>query len=298
VRPSLAVWFPLALVGVLWPAPSAAADEFDAFQEARDAYDRGDHALAAERFEALVGEEPPRVVNLPLRLESRKYLGTSYLFLGKKEQALVQFERLLREDPDYLIDPLAFPEEVLASFEEVRKRLVHEQERARGIREREEQEARRREARRLLQERQQLQLLVDLARAERVEQRRSRWIALIPFGAGQFQNDHDALGIGLAVGQGLLLATHVGTYVAHQNLRGVRPADEDLQRARVTESTLRLGNQLSLGLFAVVAVVGILDAQIRFKSRVVRERIRPLPPELERLVPGGEAGAGLWTWRF
>ena len=73
----------------------------------------------------------------PLVLESRKYLAATYLFLGRKSDAEGQLELLLRAEPDYVLDPLAFPAEFVKTFSEVKvrleqERLRKEQERARA----------------------------------------------------------------------------------------------------------------------------------------------------------------------
>ena len=103
-----------------------AADELSDFESARRSYDRQSYAKAARGLESLVGGVVPRAANPVVRLEARKYLGATYLFLGKKDAAREQFRLLLEEDPDYDIDPVAFPEAVVQTFQEVQEKVTAE----------------------------------------------------------------------------------------------------------------------------------------------------------------------------
>ena len=103
-----------------------AADELSDFESARRHYDKQNYAKAARGLESLVGGVVPRAANSVVRLEARKYLGATYLFLGKDEAAREQFRRLLEEDLDYDIDPVAFPEAVVQTFQEVKREVSAE----------------------------------------------------------------------------------------------------------------------------------------------------------------------------
>jgi hypothetical protein len=228
-------------------------------------------------------------------LESRKYLAAAALFLGRKQEAQAQFESLLRVEPDYVLDPLAFPDEVARLFAEVKthmelERVRGDEERARAAAEKAAQAAHRDEAAK--EQRQRLDRLVALASTERIEQRHSRWIAMMPFGIGQYQNGNAGLGLVLAVSEGSLLAISLVSFFLHENLRGQNPNTDDLrQDARLAESVFRYTNQISLGLFGAIAIAGVIDAQVRFVPSRNIDRPRPLPADLEQLQvsvgPGG-----------
>jgi tetratricopeptide (TPR) repeat protein len=273
----------LGLFSVVAPCwvSHAHANDFEDFEKARSAYDAQDYAKAATLFEALAGGEVPQLTNKSLVLESKKYLGASYLFLGRLTQAEQEFTRLLRLDPKYQLDPLAFPEEVQRLFTRVQRqidadRLASEeqskQEAARKAREQTEQTER---------ERLRWAELTQLAQTETVHEVRSRWLALVPFGAGQFQNGHASLGAVLAVSEGSLLALSLVTYFLHDHLRGQHPNPDEIADARLAERGFRYTNQISFALFAVIAVAGVVDAQVRFQPSYDYERKRPLPSELE-----------------
>jgi hypothetical protein len=94
---------------------------------------------------------------------------------------------------------------------------------------------------------------------------KSRWIASVPFGAGQFQNGNDDLGWALLITETVLLGSSVALYVAHEDLRGVVPESE-AKLVVEEEAALRIGNWISLGLFAAVATAGIFEAQLALED--------------------------------
>lgn len=277
----------LALAGGIAFASPARANDFAQFQNARSAYDSLNYELAAELFSGLLSSATAEDTR-PLVLESRKYLAASYLFLGRNEQGEAQFATLLRAVPDYELDPLAFPAEVLSTFEAVQQRLAEEERQAAAAEAAAEAEKVAAERARLRRQQARLDRLIKLAKTERVEQKRSRMIAMLPFGIGQFQNGHDGLGLVLAVSETVLLGTGVATYFAHEGLPD-RPEVQQAADVEEAERLLRWGNNLSMGLLAVVAVTGIIDAQVRFKESTSEDRERDLPPELQ----GFELGVGI-----
>ena len=272
-----------ALLCALWPCvfvQVVLANDFDDFEAARSAYESADYALAAQRFKKLGGGDNPTIANRPLLLETKKYLGASYLFLGKLQLAEAEFERLLRLDAQYILDPLAFPEEVQRLFARVKARLDSERRVAEEEERREQDRLTRKETERIEGEKLRWARLTALAQEERELQQRSRWIALMPFGIGQVQNGHASLGAVLAVSEVSLLLVSLVSWGVHENLRGKNPAADQRGEYNVTESVSRYTNQISLGLFGVIAITGIIDAQVRFEGDSTRARKRELPPDL------------------
>ncbi|MCZ6807554.1 MAG: hypothetical protein O7F08_11415, partial [Deltaproteobacteria bacterium] len=209
--------FGLAYLLVAAVAVPAAADELSDFESARRAYDRQNYTKAAKEFESLVGGVVPRARNPVVRLEARKYLGATYLFLDKKEAAREQFRLLLDEDDEYDIDPIAFPEAVVQTFQEVKREVEIERAREEALQVSRQQQERTEELERLIRQ-QRIEAIEELASTETVERVNSRWIAALPWGIGQFQNQNRKLGIMFAVMESAFLAASIATFVGHNSL--------------------------------------------------------------------------------
>lgn len=274
----------LAALLLVSGAVRARADDLSEFEAARARYERHDYARAADAFRALVGSDPPRIGNALLVLESRKYYAASLLFLGKSDEARAQFRLLLQQEPDYALDPLAFPTEVVGLFDDVKATIRRELD---SQREAEQSRARaaEREAQAVVQlRRYNLGRLRALAEEERQRSANSRWIASVPFGIGQFQNGHRGLGVALAMGEGLTVATSIATYIGHQNVANEHPSVTEVDDARRRERQWRTANVVSFATFAALALIGIVDAHVRFVPERVKATPRPLPPDLDRWV--------------
>lgn len=259
-----------------------AADELSDFESARRNYDKQNYSKAAKGLESLVGGAVPRATNPVVRLEARKYLGATYLFLGKDEAAREQFRLLLEEDSDYDIDPVAFPEAVVRTFQEVKRDTSEDRARKEALEAARQQRERSDKIEGLVRQQQRIQELEELASVETVEKVNSRWIAALPFGIGQFQNQDRKLGIMFAVTESALLVASIATFIGHNSLRDENPAPEELDRARRVERALRIGNWVSVGSFLSFAVAGIIEAEVRFKPVIRSTRERDLSEDKPR----------------
>lgn len=259
-----------------------AADELSDFEAARRNYDKQSYAKAARGLESLVGGVVPRARNPVVRLEARKYLGATYLFLGKDEEAREQFRLLLEEDPAYDIDPVAFPGAVVEAFQEVQAQVTAEVARQKALDEARRQRERAGELEQLIEEQQRIQGLEELAATETVEKVNSRWIAALPWGIGQFQNGNRKLGIMFAVTESAFLAASIATFIGHNSLRDENPAPDEIERAQRVEKALRIGNWVSVGALVSFYIAGVVEAEVRFKPTIRSTRQRELPDELQR----------------
>ena len=262
-------------------AQPVAADELSEFESARHSYDKQNYAKAARGLESLVGGVVPRATNPVVRLEARKYLGATYLFLGKKDAAREQFRSLLEEDPDYDIDPVAFPEAVVQTFQEVQKEVSTERAREDALAAARRQRERSNEVEDLIRQQQRIQSLEELAAVETVEKVNSRWIAALPWGIGQFQNQNRKLGIMFAVTESAFMVASIATFIGHNSLRDENPAPSEIDRARRAERALRIGNWVSVGAFLSFAVAGVIEAEVRFRPVIRTTRKRELPEDIE-----------------
>lgn len=287
-------WALAFLCAVASGGRTAHADDLSDFETARRAYRAGDYARAARGFEALVGGVVPKTRNPVIRIESRKYLGASYLFLGKKTEARAQFRALLEEDENYVLDPVSFPKAVNDVFADVKTDFAAELERKRAAQAERERAAREQEMAGLIAQQERIRRLEELAMTETVEERNSRWIAALPFGVGQFRNGHKRGGIWFATLQSAFLVASVGTFLGHNSLRGATVAPDRIADARKAEKILRISNWVSVGALVGTYLGSVIDAELRFKPTIEKTRKRELPPDLRsrRLRFGLALGGG------
>lgn len=267
---------------VLLVTTLAAADDLTDFEQARTLYDKRNYAGAVSAFKQMVGSDPPRVSERLLVLESRKYLAASLLFLGQPDEARAQFRLLLVQEPGYALDPLAFPTDVVTLFEKVKVAVLGELTGAQEAERRQLEEEQLSQLAAARAEQENLRRLLSLASESESQEQNSRWIATIPFGAGQFQNGHKNLGIAFAMLEGISATTSIASYLAHQQLADDRPGSGEVGETRRLEALWRNTNNASFGVFAALALIGIIDAQVRFVPARVTSRPRQLPPDLER----------------
>jgi hypothetical protein len=230
-----------------------------------------------------------------LRLESRKYLGASYVFLGRRQDAEQQFAALIREDPQHELDPIAFPRDVIELFTSVRERVEEERRLERERQQRDEAARRQREIERVIRERERLMRLQELASRQVIERENSRFVALIPFGVGQFQNQDPELGWVFAVSGGVFGLASLVTGIWHIQLnQQLASAFGELDAATIDETrfqlrTLRILNQIAFGLFAAIGLASIIDAQARFVPVVSEVREREIDDLDHTDSPGAES---------
>jgi len=204
---------------------------------------------------------------------ARRLLLLSYFFQDKKPEARREVVSLLALEPGYQLDPAVDPPVAVRFFEEVR---VEQGKRMLEIRRRQIEEAeraRKEEERRRAAERAKAERII----VEKQVIRRSRLIAMLPFGAGQAQNGQRGKAIAFGLTELALGGLSLGTWIAVDQRYGnglVPKADKPLA------DTL-LGLQIGAGAaFWVVVAWGIIDAQVKLKSETVitRELDKPVPP--------------------
>jgi len=275
-RPTLLTGLVL-MCGALAPSLACAQPAAHAFEQAREAYGRGEYATVVDLLEPMVGGPLPAIQDRVLVRESRRYLGAAYVLTGRNPRANEQFEALLRslgEDIEqYQLDAADFPSEVHAVFRSVRERLIDER------RNRETTEARE-EAERDRARREALVELLSLAGEDEVEIRHDPAIAWLPFGAGQFQNGNAELGAFFLATEGITLlaaAVTFGTWFPIDSLRHQNPpVAVDLGVLR----GLQVANWVSVGALGVLMLAGVLEAHINFVPSHRERRRREVPEHI------------------
>ena len=278
-------------------APLAArADDQSDVAKARAAYEAKNYDDAEKRLRAMLDPETGTLKDPSLRTQARMYWGATMLALKRKDEATAMFEKLLLDDPSYEPDPLSFPSDVIDVFIDTRKRIIDKINAAKAEQARlaAERRAREEEEKRRAQER--LRLLEKLATEEKITVRHSRWVALIPFGAGQFQNGQPVLGaIFLTTEAAMLIvgAAAIPFYVSNRSQAyelwtqgrdpGTAPVKTYLDRANAAKF-VSTGFDIA---FLATAALGVVHAQLTFVPESVEVKKRPLPTVGFTPQPGG-----------
>ena len=271
-RASLAVVV-LGAASAAHSAPTQA--EGEAFRAGKKLYEDGSHAQAVQYFALAIEGPTPSIKDAGLVQQSRMIRGACDMYLGRIAEADLQFERVLRQNPAFEPDAILFPPGVLDEFRRIRDKLEKEAaEKKAGDAASKKIAALEATNARLVE---QVEGLRAFGRTERVVVRRSRVIASIPFGVGQFQNGEPGLGIFFAAAQGLTLGASTIAFYYHASL----PRDPvDANAARTAASTARIVNWISLGAFVSLAIGGISQAHVAFVPESWESRARPLPKSL------------------
>jgi len=122
----------------------------------------------------------------------------------------------------------------------------------------------------------------------RAEGPSSRWVAALPFGAGQFQNGDVALGIALAAGEAALAGASIATAVlvnqiAATNVTRGKPVDLVALNGSLRKTVL--ANQIAFSGWAALTAAGVIEAQVRFVPRREACGALPCPSVTATLAP-------------
>jgi hypothetical protein len=306
VRPPARIVALVAGALLLTMAPGEArADTAADLEKARTAYLAHKYDDAEARLRPLLdtlldakaaGHDDPDSI-----ADARMYLGAVLLAESKRDDANATFEKLLLEKPDYKPDPLRVSLEAINAFIDTRTRLndkltaitaerirLAEAERANALLARKKAELR-------------LAMLEKAASEEVVAQKNSRWVALLPFGAGQFQNGQTSLGYTFLSGEALLGAgSIVGAalmfYNSGQTQAAVHRGDGTAPAYNARAQEAAWAGDIFGGAFLLAAVVGIVHAELTFLPEKVTVRKRELPPVtlLPYVGPGGIGIQGMF----
>jgi len=218
----------------------------------------------------------------------RLYFASCSLLAGNREPARAALRAALEANPLMSApDSLTFPPPVVSLFLEVRDEVEaliakREQEQLAELRRQAEASAAA-ERKKLEQE----QLLYRLATEETVVARQSRWVAMLPFGAGQFQNGDETLGVVFAVSEVLLGAALITSASLHAEaystavlyVEANQSVPPDVRQSYDVTATLAVASTFAL---VGVTALGIVEANLKFRpERVLGVRSRPLPAGLE-----------------
>lgn len=288
------------LVGVaaLALARPCRADDQQAFELAKNPFDAGQFGEAHTRLSALLDPALPpcetatagrcRIADVDLIERARALDAASLVALKREPEADAQIAKILRENPQYAPNPAVFPQEVMDRFTTVRGKLRGELEAIAQQKARDElakrvaaQKAREAEEKWIAE-------LEKQAAEEKRVQPNSRWIAMVPFGVGQFQNGDVRLGVVFAAGEALLGGASLATIVIVNKLASTDPGPDSTGSLRnQLNSQIRTATTVNVVTFAgwaALTVAGVLQAQIAFVPERTTTQKRPVPPR-PKLTP-------------
>jgi hypothetical protein len=264
-------------------AGGARADAVSDLEKAHNAYVAHKYDDAEARLRALLDPSTGTLKDADSIADARMYLGASLLAHGKKADAEAVFEQLLRDKPDYQPDSLRVTLQAIDALIDVRSRMREELATILADRVRQAQE----EKARIENERKRaalrLAMLEKLASEETVVHVNSRWLALVPFGVGQFQNGQTVLGWTFLASQSLLvigsaISQVVTTYNVNQMNDAIQTRSSTAAGYHDRAEAAFWATDLFTAGFAIVAIAGIIHAEATFVPEYVEIRPRPLPP--------------------
>lgn len=204
--------------------------------------------------------------------------------LKRQEEADAIIERMLKQNPTYSPEPGSLPAAVAERVAEIKARLQKELEDAARKKADEQRRAAIVAQKQAEDERKWIAELTALAATETFVERRSRFVAFLPFGVGQIQNGDTTLGLALMGTQAAAAASAVvfGTihaFYAAADLSSRDPKGNPVDRRALAEQTriVAAGNQIAFSTWAALAVGGIIHANVTFVSEVRTTRERPIP---------------------
>jgi hypothetical protein len=262
--------------------PARMSDEAELAQ-AVGLFEAGKYAQCADELALLLDPKSREPLRDPeVIATARIYHASCLIGGGRTAEADQPLRDAILTDPQMKPpDPLVFPGPVVERFLRVRDTLheeIRKAEQTKVDRARREAEQRARKAR---EQDERVRALEEMASREVVIVRNRRWLALIPFGVGQFQNGNPELGwvfltSEIALGATALTALAMQT---HFTLEAHEVQNPDNNAVLKTWNTLL---DVSAWAFVGVAALGITEAQLSFVPERREERKRPIPPSLRR----------------
>ena len=286
-----------AAVLVLSMGWDARADDQTDLAKARAAYEARNYEDADRRLHDMLDPATGTLKDPTLRAQARMYWGATLLALKKPADANAMFEKLLLDEPTFEPDPLSFPSNVIDAFFDTRKRIIDKINAAKAEQARLAAERRAREEEERRHAAEHLQKMEKLASEETITERHSRWVALLPFGIGQFQNGQTGLGWVFLTTEAVLLAGGVVAFPFWyynrgrvNDLTGQDPNRDPLLTYRDRASAAAIANGIFNGAFAAVAIIGAIHAEATFVPEKKETRKRSIDARVTPVVAPQKGG--------
>lgn len=279
---------------VLTPVAANAQDAGDPEVAAlRASFEYGKYAEVLDRAGARIDRGDLSEDEL---VELHKLAGLAAFNLGRPEDAKRHLRALLRLDPDYGLDPFVVPPPAVAFLEALKAEMSSELEflrQERRLRQEREKAAVERRERERLEAEVQRRRAEELARqvTVRTVEKRNFLVNFVPFGAGQFQQGRNSLGIVFAATEGALAVTSIISFFAYESLFEEQTVlldnvlDPDGQASlrvryiptnrRTQRDTWQLLKLSSAAAFYTVYALGVVDALYHHEDQVIRTTVEP-----------------------
>ncbi|MEI9940671.1 MAG: hypothetical protein WDO69_25945 [Pseudomonadota bacterium] len=257
-------------------------------------YEAGKYGECASALKPLLsGESAHPFHDLDVVESARIYHAACLIGSGQNQQADEPLRAAIRQNPQMKPpDSLVFPPQVIDRFLRVRETMFDVIRKAEDERVKRAQELAAQQELRTKRERARVAGLERLAQEETVITPRTRWLAIVPFGVGQFQNEDKPLGYVFLSSEILLAASTLTTLGVETHLV---LATSQLQKSDPS-NTSRINDwktafDYSSYAWLGVSLIGIIEAQLSFVPEERHIRKRDLPPELRpqtsflRVVP-------------
>ena len=327
------------LVALTSGAREARADQAAELEAVKTRMQSGSYEDAERRLRRMLDPSAPvcpttpdttelgcQVTDPEILQKARGYFVNALILDSKQEEARRIVYDILFQDPSFVPSPALFIDKAVDLFNDERAKHLadlvkkSQEDAAKIAKEKAKQEEEKKERNAYI-------AALEARASIRVE-KHSRWIAMIPFGVGQYQNDNLGWGLFFTVSELLTAGTSIVTTgvsynlslqgIALQNWDGCLPvvlsptaANKPAIASRVCRAvpkispavetelqTLQVVDDVSLAAFIVLAVSGVIEAQASFKPTVETKHPELLPPKPKVLVTGvpnapSAFGAGL-----
>ena len=246
-------------------------------------YEAGKYGECAESLHRLLSNESARPLRDPDVVESaRIYHAACLIGSGQNQLADEPLRAAIRQNPQMKPpDGLVFPPQVIDRFLRVRETMFDVIRKAEDERVKQAARFARQQEERAKRERLRVAGLERLAQEETLITPKTRWLALVPFGVGQFQNGEKSLGYVFLTSEILLAASTLTTLGVETHLvLKTSQIDKPDPAIRGTLTNWKTALDISSYAWIGVTIVGVVEAQLAFQPEQRQVRKRPLPPEL------------------
>ncbi|MBN1207948.1 MAG: tetratricopeptide repeat protein [Myxococcaceae bacterium] len=293
---------------LLAPAAARAQDADEEVAGIRAAFEYGKYAEVLERAVSRINRGG---LSEELLVDVHELAGLAAFNLQRLSDAERHFSALLRLDPDHSLDPFVVPPPAVTYFDKLKERMdseldfLRQERRLRQERVRVEAERRERERLAAEEQRRRAEALARQVTIRTVE-KRNFLVNFVPFGAGQFQQGRNSLGVIFAASEGALAVTSVIAYFAYEALFETDSIEIDdvlteTGKAIITvryiptsrERQANVWRLLKIGSaagFYTVYSLGVADALYHHEDQVVTTTIEERPTPAPRAAPARGSG--------